>query len=90
MKTSPPLTLECLELLLGYSLFKDQPQFALSLLLGFHGLLRTGELLSVRARDVTVTAAKGLAVISPGLTKVGKRQGAAESVSNYQFRGHLP
>ena len=40
---APPLSLECLEIMVGYSLFKQRPQFALSLLVGFFGLLRTGK-----------------------------------------------
>ena len=78
---APPLPLDCLYILVGYSLFKNMPSFALSLLLGFHGLLRTGELLSVKARHVAVFQAKGPAVITLGLTKGGKRQGAAESIT---------
>ena len=78
---APPLTLDALHLLVGYALFKQWNLFALSLLLGFHGLLRTGELLAVEARHVTIAKAKGPAVISLGLTKGGKRHGAAESVT---------
>ena len=47
-----PLTLDLLHLLVGYALFKGQHMFALSLLLGFHGLLRTGELLNVKAKTL--------------------------------------
>eukprot|EP00435_Cladocopium_sp_Y103_P047692 s849_g14.t1 len=39
----------------------------------------TGELLAVKARHVTISKAKGPAVISLGLTKAGKRQGAIHS-----------
>lgn len=67
--------------MVGYSLFKDQPKFALSLLVGFHGLLRTGELLSLKAKHISISQGKGPAVLSLGLTKSGKRQGAAESVT---------
>eukprot|EP00435_Cladocopium_sp_Y103_P017447 s824_g4.t1 len=78
---APPLSVDGLHLLVGYSLFKGEALFALSLLLGFHALLRTGELLALKARDVAVQSPKGPAVISLGLTKAGKRQGAAESVT---------
>ena len=78
---APPLSLECLEIMVGYSLFKQRPQFALSLLVGFFGLLRTGELLSITANQVSIASPQGPAVISLGLTKAGKRQGAAESVT---------
>ena len=78
---APPLTLTLLNALCGWSVLQDCPEFGLSLRVGFFGLLRTGELLSVRARDVYLTTSKGPAVISLGLTKSGARQGAAESVT---------
>ena len=78
---APPLTLTLLNALCGWSVLQDCPEFGLSLRLAFFGLLRTGELLTVRARDVYLTAPKGPAVISLGLTKSGARQGAAESVT---------
>ena len=78
---APPMAEETLHLLVGYAMFKGEHAFALSLLLGFHGLLRTGELLAVKNKDVAISRAKGPAVISLGWTKSGKRQGAAESVT---------
>eukprot|EP00435_Cladocopium_sp_Y103_P041058 s698_g11.t1 len=78
---APPLSLDCLYAMVGYSLFKAWDTFALSLLVAFHGLLRTGELLSLQARHISISKAKGPAVLSLGLTKAGKRQGAAESVT---------
>lgn len=80
---APPLPLELLEAMVGYSLFKQQPLFALSLLVGFFGLLRTVEILAIQSNHISVSSAKGPAVISLGLTKSGKRQGAAESVTIY-------
>ena len=53
------------------------------------GLLRTGELLSLRAKDVFIPGPKGPAVLSLGLTKGGARQGAAESVTLHE-RSILP
>ena len=78
---APPLTQDALHLLVGYSIFKREHVFALTLLLAFHGLLRTGELLNLRARHIHVTNPKGPAVLYLGYTKGGKRQGAAESVT---------
>ena len=78
---APPLSEDTLHLLVGYALFKSDHVFALSLLLGFHGLLHTGELLNLKAKDISISKAKGPAVVSLGLTKSGKRQGAAESVT---------
>ena len=54
---------------------------ALSLLLGFYSMLRTGEPLGIRNRDVTIDSQKRSAVVSLRLTKTGKRTGAAESVT---------
>ena len=53
------------------------------MLVGFFGLLRTGEILSVTKAHVAITSPKGPAVLSLGLTKGGKRQGAAESITLY-------
>ena len=78
---APPLPLEFVQVMVGYSLFKARPLFALSLLVSYYGLLRTGELLALTAGQVTVLSPRGPAVISLGLTKAGKRQGAAESVT---------
>ena len=78
---APPLTLEMVEAMTGYALFKGLDTFALSLLLGFFGLLRTGEILSITAAQVSIHDPKGPAVLSLGMTKAGKRQGAAESVT---------
>ena len=66
---------------MGYSLFRRDDLFALSLLLGFHGLLRTGELLGVKKSHVEQQGPRSVAVISLGMTKGGRRQGAAESVA---------
>ena len=82
---APPLPLDILEAMIGYSLFKGSPLFALSLLLGFHGLLRTGEILSITKGQVTVSSQARTAIISLGLTKSGKRQGAAESVTVHLY-----
>ena len=54
---------------------------ALSLLVGFYGMLRTGEVLSIRNQDVMVNPTNQSAVISLGLTKGGKRTGASESIT---------
>lgn len=49
--------------LAGYSLFKQQPLFALSLLQGFYGLLRTEEILNIQNKDVAQANACSVAVI---------------------------
>ena len=54
---------------------------ALSLLLAFYTMLRTGEVFTIRNKDVMISSNHSTAVISLGLTKGGKRTGAAESVT---------
>ena len=78
---APPLPERVLHSLVGYFLFHRQQPMALALLLGFYGMLRTGELLGIRNKDVTVDLKSTTAVISLGFTKGGKRTGAAESVT---------
>lgn len=81
---APPLPIDALHSMVGYALFKQQPRMALTLLVGYHALLRTGEILSLCARQISIASPKGPAVISLGWTKAGKRQGAAESVTIHQ------
>lgn len=78
---APPMTEEALRTLVGHALFHHRHQFALSMLLGFYGLLRTGEILSIKSKDISQANASSVAVISLGLTKGGQRVGAAESVA---------
>ena len=78
---APPLPEICLQAMVGWAIFKEEYRFGLSLLLAYYGLLRTGELLEVRASHVFVESVKKPAVVSLGMTKGGKRMGVAESVS---------
>lgn len=73
---APPLPLDALHVMAGYSLFSDRPLFAWSLLLGFHGLLREGELLGIQKAHVVKAGPRSPAVISLGLVMGGKRAGA--------------
>ena len=78
---APPLTESILHAMVGWAVFHEHLSFALSLLVGFHGLIRTGELLGIQAWQIHMTSASQPAVINLGLTKSGKRQGAAESIT---------
>ena len=69
------------ESVVGYSLFKEDPLFALSLLLGFYGMMRTGEIIGLQRHQVEISCEEGPAIISLGLTKSGKRHGAEESIT---------
>ena len=78
---APPLSETVLLAMVGWSILHEHYSFALSLLVGFHGLLRTGELLGLQAWQIHMTGKKSPAVVSLGWTKSGKRQGAAESIT---------
>ena len=78
---APPLSESVLQAMVGWAIMHEHYSFALSLMVGFHGLLRTGELLGLQAFQVHITGKSQPAVISLGLTKSGRRHGAAESVT---------
>ena len=78
---APPLPEVCIQAMVGWSIFKEDYAFGLSILVGFYGLLRTGELLDLKSRHVFIASANKPAVLSLGWTKGGKRMGAAESVT---------
>lgn len=76
---APPLPEGALHAMVGWSLFKGHHDFALSLLVGYYALLRTGELCDLKSSSIFMTSPAKPAVISLGFTKGGKRAGAAES-----------
>ena len=78
---APPLPENVVHALAGWAIVKDDHACALSLLLGFYGMMRTGELIELLPHQVQAPKANGPAVLSLGLTKSGKRQGALESVT---------
>ena len=78
---APPLSESVLTAMVGWAVMHEHYEFGLSLLVAFHGLLRTGELLGIQAWQVNITGSFSPAVISLGLTKSGKRHGAAESIT---------
>ena len=78
---APPLPEVCLQAMVGWAIFKEEYSFGLSLMVGYYGLLRTGELLEVRPSHVFLESDSKPAVVSLGFTKGGKRMGAAESIS---------
>ena len=78
---APPIPESVLEALVGRALLHEDHRFALSLLLGFYGMLRSGEILGLRPQQVEAPSDNGPAIISLGMTKGAKRQGAAESVT---------
>ena len=81
LNRAPPFPEKVVQSLVGYFWFHRSFAMGLSTLLGFYAMLRTGELLGIRNKDVTVDGSEHTAVISLGYTKGGKRTGAAESVT---------
>ena len=77
---APPLPEHVVQAMAGWAIFKGWHSFALSLVVGYYAMLRTGEILGLRAKHLECAASCLQAVISLGYTKGGKRQGAAESV----------
>eukprot|EP00438_Fugacium_kawagutii_P021703 Skav224769 [mRNA] locus=scaffold1604:630943:636934:- [translate_table: standard] len=77
---APPMPVHVLHALVGWALFHQHVTFAVSLILGFYGMLRTGEILGLRSHHLSTEDTHQRVVVSLGLTKGGKRQGAAESV----------
>ena len=77
---APPLPEHIVLAMAGWSLFHGWVSFALSLLIGFYSMLRTGEILGLVSSHFQCTEGQLQALISLGLTKGGKRHGAAESV----------
>ena len=67
--------------MVGWSIFNEQFRFSISLLVAFYGLLRMGELLALQVWQIQISRPTEPIVISLGLTKTGKRQGAAESIT---------
>ena len=77
---APPLPEHVVHAMCGWAIFHNHISFAVSLMTGFYGMLRTGEILGLRKSHFTLDPAGRKAVISLGLTKGGKRAGASESV----------
>ena len=77
---APPLPEHVLCSMAGWAFFKGHITFGISLVIGYYTMLRTGELVGLRSSHMTSTSGHKQVLISLGLTKGGKRHGAAESV----------
>ena len=78
---APPFPEFILHCLVGWGLLQKEFGFSVSLLVGFYAMLRTGELLSLRCKDLSFSVQSGVCVINLGYTKGGKRMGVSESVT---------
>ena len=77
---APPMPEHVVHALCGWACFHQRYSFAISILVAFYGMLRTGELLNIRRKDFLSEKGHRSVLLSLGLTKGGKRTGAAESV----------
>lgn len=77
---APPLPEHLLHAMIGWAFFNKHFTFGISLVLGYYGMLRSGEIISMFASHIMVAKEDSQVLVSLGLTKSGKRQGAAESV----------
>ena len=76
---APPITQDIVLAMAGWCLSQSELTMAALLLLGFHCLLRTGELLQVRPCDFLIQGDRGL--VSLPSSKSGVRNNSKESVS---------
>lgn len=76
---APPLPVHVLHAMVGWAFFHQRFTFGISLLLGYYGMLRTGEIIALRGSQLLTDPRNSKLILSLGLTKGGKRQGAAES-----------
>ena len=77
---APPLPEHVLVSMCGCACFNQHYGFAISLVAGFYGMLRTGEILGLRRKDFALDQHHRKVLLSLGMTKTGKRLGASESV----------
>ena len=76
---APPLTWYIVQAFASFELKQGNLEMAASLMLGFHCLLRTGELLSLTLDDFSLSATQGICSLIG--TKSGKRNAANEVIT---------
>ena len=77
---APPFPDHVVHAMAGWAFFHGWYSFGVSIILGFYCMLRTGEILNIRSSNLMCGRNDKQVVVSLGLTKGGKRRGAAESV----------
>ena len=78
---APPLPPRHCLALAGWCLQAGYPEMAVGIVLAFHCVLRTGELLALSTRDVSINLSELSAVLDLGFTKSGVRKGVRESIT---------
>ena len=76
---APPLTILLIRAMVAHAIWRDNLQFAAMLCLGFHCLLRTGEMVLVQYQDLEFSLECG--VLSLQASKSGLRTGSQEAVA---------
>ena len=76
---APPLTQRLVRSLAAYEMARNNLEMATCLLLGFHCLLRTGELLQLTCQDFMLGPTSGICALR--FTKSGRRNAAQEAIS---------
>ena len=75
---APPFTAELIRSLATYAYQHDDLLFAAVFLLGFYGMLRTGEILNLTTGDLLIN--KNHLIVSLQNTKTGKRKGCQKNI----------
>ena len=78
-----PLPKDLLLAMAAAALLKNRPRLAFALLVGFLGLLRTGEILSLKKDMLSIHGEGSLLVVTLPETKSGRRRGECEHVLIY-------
>lgn len=76
---APPITAELVKAIIGRATERVAIPFATLVALGFHALLRTGELLAIQYQDLEFTATCGVLTLKS--SKTGLRHGTEEAVA---------
>ena len=76
---APPITVDIITALIGRSTEKGDLNFATLIAVGFHALLRTGELLCLQYQDLEFTSQCGVLTLKS--SKTGLRHGTEEAVA---------
>jgi hypothetical protein len=77
---APPIPEQVVHAMAGWAFFHGHYTFGVLIVLGFYCMLRSGELMGQNSSHIMCSLKEKQALISLGMTKGGKRQGAAESV----------
>lgn len=75
-----PIDLQTIKAFCGYAVHLGEPEFALTLAIGYHGILRTAEMYNIAIGDLEIDRRKARAVLTLPQSKSGTRYNVIESV----------